>query len=128
MCESYVQPYSKPFRSASCMSSSIRENGGSGITVMPNFMWRAYSLDPRSRLARLVEGQSLALFPGRSECLVTELLASIPQRPLAHLLTDRVAVRRHPQLGSRPTRCRKQTDGLDRIAAVERADSKSPQR
>ena len=38
MCESYVQPYSNPFRSASWIRSSIREKGGSGITVMPNLI------------------------------------------------------------------------------------------
>ena len=34
-CESYVQPYSKPFASASCISSTKRVYGGSGSTVMP---------------------------------------------------------------------------------------------
>src|SRR5436190_11532171 len=38
MCESYVQPYSKPWRSASCISSTSRVCGGSGITVTPNFI------------------------------------------------------------------------------------------
>src|SRR5919198_3093495 len=35
MCESYVQPYSKPCSSASRMSSTKRECGGSGRTVTP---------------------------------------------------------------------------------------------
>ncbi len=35
MCESYVQPYSKPFCSASASSSTTRLAGGSGRTVTP---------------------------------------------------------------------------------------------
>src|SRR3954468_3826932 len=35
-CESYVQAYSKPCCSASCMSSIKRWYGGSGRTVTPN--------------------------------------------------------------------------------------------
>src|SRR5690242_3790942 len=34
-CESYVHAYPKPWRSASWISSSQRENGGSGRTVTP---------------------------------------------------------------------------------------------
>src|SRR5215468_2716422 len=37
-CESYVQAYPKPWRSASWISSSQRENGGSGRTVTPKSM------------------------------------------------------------------------------------------
>src|SRR6188508_1815815 len=36
MCESYVQPYSKPWSSASFINSTKRECGGSGRTVTPN--------------------------------------------------------------------------------------------
>ena len=35
MCESYVHAYSKPCRSANCISSIIRAYGGSGRTVTP---------------------------------------------------------------------------------------------
>src|SRR6476659_9674142 len=37
-CESYVHAYPKPCRSASWISSSQRENGGSGRTVTPKSM------------------------------------------------------------------------------------------
>src|SRR5215471_5968003 len=37
-CESYVHAYPKPWPSASWISSSQRENGGSGRTVTPKFM------------------------------------------------------------------------------------------
>src|SRR4029079_13410749 len=37
-CESYVHAYWKPWRSASWISSSQRENGGSGRTVTPKSM------------------------------------------------------------------------------------------
>src|SRR5579863_5186794 len=41
-CESYVHAYPKPCLSASWMSSSQRENGGSGRTVTPKSIARAY--------------------------------------------------------------------------------------
>src|SRR5215472_210280 len=44
-CESYVHAYPKPWRSASWISSSQRENGGSGRTVTPKSM--TPSLQPR---------------------------------------------------------------------------------
>src|SRR6059058_308870 len=40
-CESYVHAYWKPWLSASWMSSSQRENGGSGRTVTPKSMARS---------------------------------------------------------------------------------------
>src|SRR3954464_13256913 len=43
-CESYVQAYSKPWLSASWMSSSQRWYGGSGRTVTPKLMDMAVSL------------------------------------------------------------------------------------
>src|SRR5215813_1233598 len=43
-CESYVQAYPKPCRSASWISSSQRENGGSGRTVTPKSMSTSLSL------------------------------------------------------------------------------------
>jgi hypothetical protein len=46
MCESYVQPYSKPCSSAFCISSISRVYGGSGRTVTPNvraIVGRAYA-------------------------------------------------------------------------------------
>src|SRR6476619_6646598 len=45
-CESYVQAYWKPWLSASWISSSQRENGGSGRTVTPKSI--APSLQPRA--------------------------------------------------------------------------------
>src|SRR5580765_5744893 len=45
-CESYVHAYPKPWRSASWISSSQRENGGSGRTVTPKSI--APSLQPRA--------------------------------------------------------------------------------
>src|SRR3954447_1132337 len=50
-CESYVQAYSNPWLSASCMSSIIRWYGGSGRTVTPNESDMRMSL-LRQRLAR----------------------------------------------------------------------------
>src|SRR3954452_6883852 len=41
-CESYVHAYWKPCDSASFISSSQREKGGSGRTVTPNSMAQAY--------------------------------------------------------------------------------------
>src|SRR6266852_1997888 len=41
MCESYVHAYSKPCRSAYCISSSIRDSGGSGRTVTPKVSMRS---------------------------------------------------------------------------------------
>src|SRR5581483_3460498 len=41
-CESYVHAYWNPCFSASWISSSQRENGGSGRTVTPNSIARAY--------------------------------------------------------------------------------------
>src|SRR5690242_10920022 len=41
-CESYVHAYPKPCFSASWISSSQRENGGSGRTVTPKSITRAY--------------------------------------------------------------------------------------
>src|SRR5438552_7073368 len=46
MCESYVQPYSKPWRSASWRSSSIRWWGGSGRTVTPKESIGKTSISP----------------------------------------------------------------------------------
>src|SRR5439155_2955616 len=46
-CESYVHAYPKPCFSASWMSSSQRENGGSGRTVTPKSIARAYRDCPR---------------------------------------------------------------------------------
>src|SRR5690349_16567749 len=42
-CESYVQAYWKPCRSASWINSSQRENGGSGRTVTPKSMGQTLS-------------------------------------------------------------------------------------
>src|SRR5437667_331873 len=55
MCESYVHAYSKPCRSANCISSSIRDSGGSGRTVTPKlsmssiFSRRADARNPEQR-------------------------------------------------------------------------------
>src|SRR5437016_7416495 len=46
MCESYVQAYSKPCCSASCINSIIRWYGGSGRTVTPKL-----SMEPPLSLA-----------------------------------------------------------------------------
>src|SRR5262249_55967024 len=48
MCESYVQPYSKPCCSARLSSSSMRWYGGSGKTVTPNVMAMAERLQLRN--------------------------------------------------------------------------------
>ena len=69
MCESYVQPYSKPFASASWMSSSIRAKGGSGMTVMPN---GAGSSRPRPiRIARSARRSSACTDSSRCSSFVS---------------------------------------------------------
>src|SRR6476469_3868883 len=58
-CESYVHAYPKPWRSASWISSSQRENGGSGRTVTPKST--ALSLSPRGARDQVVAlGDELA--------------------------------------------------------------------
>src|SRR5262245_49049734 len=54
MCESYVQPYSKPWPSATLKSSTIRWYGGSGRTVTPKLSMEPPRLRGRGRAYRRV--------------------------------------------------------------------------
>src|SRR5262245_15952017 len=51
LCESYVQPYSKPCCSASLSSSATRRAGGSGSTVTPKLNTRIASLEQHETVA-----------------------------------------------------------------------------
>src|SRR3954452_8832524 len=91
-CESYVHAYWKPWRSASWMSSSQRENGGSGRTVTPKSMAR--SLPRRGergqRRERAEQDKAQAAVAGKCEGQADERSAGDDdeRRPRVHE-TDR---------------------------------------
>src|SRR2546423_5385204 len=65
MCESYVQPYSKPCSSAFCISSISRVYGGSGRTVTPKLraiVVRAYAHGQPLKRALCETGAVIAHF------------------------------------------------------------------
>src|SRR5690348_17183319 len=61
MCESYVQPYSNPWPSATLKSSIIRWYGGSGRTVTPKLSIEPPRLRGRGRAYRRLVGANEGL-------------------------------------------------------------------